>query len=66
MIEAKLRTGDEGPTRGTFRFLCAPSAGDQIHVGNRRGSMDILRVLYVEHHPVELPPGILLPARIRK
>lgn len=56
MMDATLHEGRDS-SRGTFRFECLPSPGDHIHVGNIRGSMDVLRVVYVEHHPVKLPPG---------
>jgi len=56
MIEAIVLGETEGSGYGTFRFSVLPSPGDRIVVGNNRGSCDILEVLYVEHHPVKMPP----------
>lgn len=59
MIDAAIHEGKEGSGRGTFRFIALPSPGDHIHIGNIRGSMDISRVIAVEHHPVKQPPSAL-------
>ncbi len=56
MIEAAVHEGTEGSGYGTFGFAQLPSPGDRIVVPNIRGACDILRVQYVEHHPVKLPP----------
>ena len=53
MIEATLRSGDDVAPKllGVWRFHALPNPGDHIHIPNERGSMDILRVLFVEHTP---------------
>jgi hypothetical protein len=41
--------------RGRFEFLQLPAPNDRMTISNGRGGIDILRVIYVEHHPVEIP-----------
>lgn len=55
MIEAMIYEGRDNSGYGTYGFSHLPSPGDHIHVGNNRGSVDVLRVIQVEHHPVALP-----------
>ncbi len=56
MIEAIVHGETEGSGYGTFRFVTLPNPGDRLVIGNGGGGLDILSVLYVEHHPVKLPP----------
>lgn len=58
MIEATVHEGRDASSHGTFKFEYAPAPGDHLHVGNNRGSITVLRVLYVEHHPVHLPASV--------
>ena len=55
MIEAMIHEGHDASSYGTFGFAHLPSPGDHIHIGNNRGSIDVLCVTQVEHHPVALP-----------
>lgn len=55
MIRAAVVGTKEGSGWGNFDFLALPAPEDRIVIGNIRGSLDTLRVLYVEHHPVKVP-----------
>ena len=41
--------------RGESEFLYLPSPGDRVVLTGPRGDLDIMRVLYVEHSPVQIP-----------
>lgn len=56
MIETMLHEGTEGSSYGVFGFEYMPSPGDHIHIGNARGSIDVLCVMHVQHHPTNVPP----------
>ena len=55
MFEAQIVGTGEGSGYGNFNFGHMPSPGDRIVIGNSQGSLDILRVLWIEHHPVKIP-----------
>ncbi len=55
MIRVSVVGTNEASGWGDFNFLHVPSPEDRIVIGNIRGSLDVLRVLYVEHHPVKVP-----------
>ena len=55
MFEAALVGDERGSGFGTFKFEHLPSPGDRIVIGNVIGSLDILRVRWIEHHPVKVP-----------
>lgn len=60
MIRAHVveqRSDEKTAVRGEFEFIQLPAPGDRIVIGNVRGGIDIMQVLYVEHHPVAIPPS---------
>lgn len=50
--------------RGEFEFIGLPSKGDRFAIGNMMGDLDIMEVLYVEHHVVTVPPRPELGGRL--
>ena len=57
-IDAMIHMGKDASGKGDFRFNALPSPGDHVHIGNIRGSTDVLHVVAVEHHPVKQPPSV--------
>jgi len=55
MFEAQIVGTEDASGYGNYKFDHLPSHGDRIVIGNNRGSLDTLRVLWVEHHPVKIP-----------
>ena len=53
-VELRVIDSDGHWQLGQQRFEHLPSPGDRAVIGTLRG-LDIWEVLYVEHHPVELP-----------
>ena len=41
--------------RGEFDFLQLPAPGDRFVIPSVSGGIEIMRSLYVEHHPVQFP-----------
>lgn len=43
---------DETSGRGDFDFVQLPEPGDRFTVPSQSGGIDVMRSLYVEHHPI--------------
>jgi hypothetical protein len=48
---SEVRSGQQTDLGGDYHFEQLPASNDQIVVLNRRGSYDIMRVLYSTHEP---------------
>ena len=55
----EVLSGDETKGHGEFGFLKWPAPGDRIAVPSEGGGFEILQVLYLEHHPIQLPTPAL-------